>query len=605
MPKIETAPAAQAGVEANGVPPAAAEPAPKAAKAKKPKAPAPEREVVYPEVDVMLCKGDDALTAEMFKDLLGWEEETDAVKFGDKYDLVDHFGKRVRLTKNGNNRPWSEPWSKHLAQDFLNRRWRLNGETVVIGRYAQTLSGQHRGVGLILAAQMWADEGLPGNARWKELWPDGPPTMEGIVVFGVDESSETTRTLDNVKPRTLADVLYTSGLFANKGPDDREALSRMTEAAVKLLWDRTGAKAGAYAPLRTHSEALDFIDRHPSLVDCVKHVHEENSEGQVREWVGPGTAAGLMYLMAAADADGETYRDADKPWSERGVGKGPLKKQDGYKRAEQFWTLLAGKAPGFEPAVEALGRVKDHATGCGGTFPERTALVINCWSAYVGGFLDGKTKNVEIGVDYKADRDDDGNLVLDDFPVLTGIDLGTGAAEALKDTTRAGDPPDPTPEEIKQAAKEEYSKGMKAGPDPDTAERYARDNPGVILLWQTETTWNAYGDDAMKVHEATHKEAKVGKLRSGLPVCKFPLDDDGANLPLIRIRAAKEYGDRGVVATVILRDGNWVVVPTKAPVKAKPNPAPEPAAPSTPKADEKPKAAAPAAKKGPKLKGGV
>lgn len=565
-----------------------------APKAKKPKVPAPEREVVYDKVDVMLCAGDDALTAEMFMDLLGWETESETVKFGNAYDLVDHAGKKVRLTRNGNNRPWSESWSRQLAQDHLNRRWRLNGETVVVGRYAQMLSGQHRGIGLILASQMWADEGLPGNAHWRTLWPDGPPTMEGIVVFGVDESSETTRTLDNVKPRTLADVLYTSGLFANKKPEDREELSKMLERAVMILWDRTGEKANGTAPMRTHSEALSFIERHPTVIKCVKHIHEENSEGAVRTWIAPGTAAGLMYLMAASEADGDKYRE-EAPWTEKTLGK-----LDEYKRAEEFWTLLAGNNPDFAPCVETLGRIKDYATGCGGSIDERLALVLHAWTAYTNGTLaDGVT------IKYQADRNDDGNLVLDDFPTLTGIDLGWGAAESLKDTTNAGDPPDPSPEEIVERAKAEYANGLKAGPDEATYEKYAKANPNVILLWQTENTWNAYGEDARRVNQVTEKAAKLGKLRCGLAVAKFPLDDDAAYLPQLRARAARDYGADGKVATVILRDGKWVVVMTKSPVKSQTAPSTngtahhdEPA-PAVEKPKPSPKA------KGPKLKGGM
>jgi hypothetical protein len=157
------------------------------------------RHVVYPEITVGKHIGPNALTAEQAKTLLLWETEEEygarrledepslqkddpKVTFGERYLLKDSSGQKVTCWNNSNNRPFSESWARAIAQDILNKMWRLNCETVIIGRTGQVLSGQHRLVGLVLAQQMRHGK---NKDKWDTLWPDGEdPTLETLIAYG-------------------------------------------------------------------------------------------------------------------------------------------------------------------------------------------------------------------------------------------------------------------------------------------------------------------------------------------------------------------------------------------------------------------------------------
>ena len=59
------------------------------------------------------------------------------------------------------------------------------------------------------------------------------PVLETIVITGISEDALVTMTVDNCKPRSATDVLYTSALFRNLPVAQRAEYSRMTAAAIK------------------------------------------------------------------------------------------------------------------------------------------------------------------------------------------------------------------------------------------------------------------------------------------------------------------------------------------------------------------------------------
>lgn len=472
-----------------------------------------ERRVIYPEIIVERCMGDKAITAEAAKRLLGWESEADYktrtkeerpsakesdTKFSDgSWILKDEQGQKVRCYNNSHNRPFTESWARQIGQDILNRHWAdsrhgekkvkfiygdttpytmrdgkvlkpgeafedfeptLNGETIIIGRYGNVLSGQHRLIGLILAAQIWA--GPQHQTHWMHVWAK-EPTIEGIIVYGVDESSVTTRTLDNVRPRSLSDVLFTEDLFNKVKPKGRQILCRALEFSIRTMWSRTGwghERLNAWAPKRTHSESLDFLSRHERLKRTVKHVWEEDggaggenggeSAGKITKYLGLGYSSALCYLMACSESDGDIYRNQDPP-SEKKLS------WEQWDKALEFWTLLAGEAKELRQVYEAFSQLQ--AKFGGKPRDQSVAILVRAWNAYAG---TGKVTalDVDISDGYKTD-DETGDtwydFTADDY--LGGIDLPDAeevAANAQPSNSGNGKAADPSPAQIAEQAKD-------------------------------------------------------------------------------------------------------------------------------------------------------
>lgn len=408
------------------------------------------REIRYPDEEARVLKGEDALTAEQAKDVLGWitedqykeeqtqgmtpeEKEKSKVSFGGDFLFIDMEGNKVRCTNNSKNRPFTESWSKQIAQDILNKNWKLNGETVIIGKTGEVLSAQHRLIGLVLACQVWAGHGSLGggkkvdqSAHWKELW-ETEPTIETVIVYGIDETPETTRTLDNVRKRTLSDVLYTDPeIQAFVKPKDREKFCKLLDSEVHALWVRTGAKESSTKGYQTHSEALDFIASHKRVLKSAKHVmgeYEQNWKGLSNEF-RPGHAAAFMYLMGVCNSDIDTYLDAV-----RNDIKDLEKKLDfgTWDKAENFWTRFAKGDTALQVLKDCIKSLGGDGEG-NGTPNERAALIINAWNVFVN---DEDLTEEEVGLkdtDYKTDEE--GNKTFKATPCIGGIDNATPAEEA-------------------------------------------------------------------------------------------------------------------------------------------------------------------------------
>lgn len=488
---------------------------------KKAKAQEAPREVIFPKYDAKIYAGDKALTVEQAKKLLGWEEETEENKLKE-WTLKDENGTPVVCKNNDHNRPFTESWCRTIAQDILNRHYAPlgpNGETIIIGKTGRVLSGQHRLIALVLANQIW--EG-PQKFHWEEKWPTAP-TMETFVAYGVDESDETTRTLDNVRPRTLSDVLFVGQDYGKYKGKDRKTLCNMMDYAVRLLWHRTGADCDAFAPKRTHSEALDFISRHPRIIRAVKHIFEENKEqifgtgmkSTIR--IGPGYAAGLLYLMGASTSDLDSYRNMDPP-GEKKV------KWDNWDRAEEFWVELAKGVKGeLKPAIHAMAGLANEETGTGGTMAERTAILCKAWNVFAK-----KQKLRDKDVELERPPDEDGIPQLAECPTVGGIDMGDpkpGDATDVQDPNVEPDAehnepqPEPEPEpkgrgklakaERASAKKKEEEAKAEAAKAPQASK--AAPKPGA----------RATPAAALKDKAAKHNE-KVRAAKNGTPVEEPP-----------------------------------------------------------------------------------
>lgn len=514
-------------------------------------------DVVYSDIQLHAAVGDDALDAEQARSLLGWEEETDNVKFGSDYLVNDEAGKKVRCTKNLRNRPLNAGNVAALKQEILNRRWRFNGEPIIVGKTGTLLNGQHTLIALVLADQT---RNGPQADHWAEVWGGETVRIDKAIVFGVDEDDAVVNTMDTCKPRTLADVLFRCPYFADKKESDRRKLASILDHAIRMLWSRTGAGADAFAPKRTHAESLAFIDDHPTLLKCVKHVYEEEANGSVSHFLSLGYMSGLVYLMGASDASLDKYEAGGK--TEAAIGK--LKR---LNDACDYVSLLAGGNSDVAAVRDAINALVDPDTGTYvGSVAERVAIVVKGWLAYSTA---GKVTPKDVKLSY--DKSEEGYRVLAEFPTCGGIDVGDEAgAKSRADVTDEGDDGsgEDDPEEIEQrkanVRKEALDKKVKEDETPDPQDVLAQlrdDHPGYTLLFlpsDPKKAINLFGADAeyvikkWKTKPVIHDGIKVTTIpgptldervnamqADGLKVALVRATDDPAAPAVERLKPAK------------------------------------------------------------------
>jgi hypothetical protein len=377
-----------------------------------------QRTVVYEMVTVNPCMGESAITVADSKELLGWEEVKDGEPCSPEVSSL--VGKKVNLRNNQRNRPIYKASLVALKQEHLMRRWRFNGEPIIVDKFGQIHNGQHCLISLILAGIEWETN----RDKWIAHWPT-EPTMEKLVVSGIDDSDETVNTIDTCKSRSLADAIYRSELFATMKPSDRRKCARVLDYAVRLLWYRTGRDLDAYAPKRTHAESLAFVSGHPKILDAVKHVCEENgSENRIGQFVPPGTAAGLLYLMGCSGSDGMKYREQEARTEEN-------LSWDRWNDACNWWVQFAAEGDGVKIVRTVLSGLLAEGLV---TAEIRQAIIVEAWLAHVGGEeITAETLVLEYDVD------DDGNRRLAEVPSLGGIDLGD-PQQADEDSIPMADP---------------------------------------------------------------------------------------------------------------------------------------------------------------------
>ncbi len=433
--------------------------------------------------------------------MLGWETEKQVQKrmvsekpdtkpeqylFGDDFHCYNGKGEKVRCSHNANNRPFDSGWCNELVETILDGYWAgpltvlgetVNGETIRIGRYGRILSGQHQLTALILAAEKLL--GMRNSAEYDPHNPPYPfwtghdyPVLESLVVTGLSEDERILRTIDYVKPRSVADMLFTMKLFRNNSPVKRKELTRMLASGIDLLWDRTYTKG-----YKTHPEIVGFLQRHNLLLDCVEHLFTENNtdggEGGrkiSKLHLQPGQMSALCYLMGSSgpDTDGDVYRNPkDGPPSEKGLDWSHL------ERAKLFWSVLAG-GKSFMTVREAitflLSSSPTHPSnqGNGGTIPEKFAILSKAWEVYKDfppesdemPFTeedlkpDGLFKLSYSDLDDKGNKLPDNQIKLLDEADFGGIDCLDQDSKARKIAKAPPIPPIATREEIEKAKAE-------------------------------------------------------------------------------------------------------------------------------------------------------
>jgi hypothetical protein len=434
MPKIVESPA----VETKTSTPKILENKTKKKKVEKPKL----RKTIFKEVAAKVCQGASAITPDDAKDMLGWREETEQEKFKEADVTFRHGGRKIMCVNNINNRKVYPTTYEALKQDMLRGRWRLNGETIIIGTTGLILNGQHTLIALVLAAEAWRDQ----KETWKATCPK-EPRLQKVVVYGVLEDDETVNTMDTCKARSLADVLFRSEFFNNISDKvERDKLARMTERAVRLLWTRTGLSANPFGR-KTHAEFLDLIGRHTRLLECVKHIHEEDSEdGRIKRCMNLGDCAGLLYLMGCSSTDPKEYQSTEQPHES-------MLKWSNWDKACNFFVEIGASSERFQELRLAFANL-DRNENAGQR--HRVATMVKAWLAY-----SEQTKIERKHLTLKYEETDQGIKVLADSPLVGGIDLGEFAASERLANEEAIEAETPTPEPTKPEPKKNEKKAGK------------------------------------------------------------------------------------------------------------------------------------------------
>lgn len=400
-------------------------------------------EVVYPELTVSICQGEEGITAAKARQLLGWEEETDTNPFGDDF-LFKHGDKKIRLSNDRGNRDISQSWVNQFTQDILTRDWAgpttlpgetINGEGILITRSGQVAQGQKRLLAIILAEEKWAKKG----SRWKSYWKT-EPILETLVVYGISDDPRVVQTLDNNQPRSLADVYQTTGFKGSAISRKEKSLgAKMLAAATNFLWERTVVREEVLDQFQTHSASQRFLQNHRKLLECLDFVWKLNeNRGLTLLGLSPGHCSAMLYLMAASHTDYDEYHAAATPSDKKC-------NWDNWDKACKFWQeVIKGDKGKLALLPKVLGRLQDFDTGLGGRITEKVCVLAKAWGIYLN-----KEEITEEGITpvYDLNRD---NLTLNDFPLFGGIDAGYRKCKQQE--------PDPTPEELKERIEAERAR---------------------------------------------------------------------------------------------------------------------------------------------------
>jgi hypothetical protein len=434
---------------------------------KQPPKPAPEKNlptdgVIYPDLTVngkkvQPVEVDHALA----KQLLGWQEETDKVKFGADYLFRDYRGRKIRCLRNLSNRPLDIPTVDSYSVEMLKKNWKLNGETLVIGNKGSAISVQHRLVAIVFAHQKWEGPGAGGldqSVQWRKIWPDSPPSFPAIIVFGIEETDEVINTVDTGKPRSDADAIYRSDIFAAFPAKERKVLSRGLGYAVKTLWQRTGVRDPISNPRRTHSETFHLVESHPRIVECVKFLNEEyKSNWQLHNnRIAHGIAAAALYLMGSCASDREHYATPKENRHESKLS------WEYWDHACEFWSLLCANAQETKALQDAFLRMAQPSDeNPTGQVDDRLVLLAKAWEAFKDG---GEITPEDLKINYVLR---DGVFILNENGVgFGGIDEGQQGLQPVEydgeeDPPRYNRVVDPTPEEIRERAAEEKRRHLE------------------------------------------------------------------------------------------------------------------------------------------------
>jgi hypothetical protein len=374
----------------------------------------PKKQIMYPELDIRVFsskkqpgwEGCTPMTAEIAKELLGWKVQKDGEDWKE-FLTYDKTGRKIRCSNNANNRPFYEQLAEDWMLEILRNEWSLTGETIIIDKLGAVKDGQHRLFGLVWANEIWElDSKKPvPEQKWQEHWKS-PPTIDCIVVLGIDESEDVANKMNTGRRRNETDALYRSAWLSGMSQAKRKDMAKSLGHAVKYLWHRTEQSSHSMAPRRPHSELFKFIEAHNKLVTCVEFILTKSRGDKLKQFIQPGYASCLLYLMAAAASLPEMYAEH---YSEKGIDF------KFWEQAQMFWTDLIDNGPITEPLREVLIDIPVEATGAYNR-DMRCGLIIKAWNMYID------TGEITSDLHLAATPNSFGQPVISETPKIGGID---------------------------------------------------------------------------------------------------------------------------------------------------------------------------------------
>lgn len=401
------------------------------------------RKVIYEERQVRECVGKDAMSVKHAKELLGWEDDDKSSWKG-----PDGKGFTCHNVMGTKQRPFTPALAKQWMGQILGRpgapinprtklggNWEITGDTIRVTKTGIVIQGQHRLIGLVWAGQFWKGhrDQYPG---WKH-----EPALSTYLIQGLDEHRQVLYAMDIGKNWTFSDGLYAEGMFDDLEDKDRRKIVKVCEHAVRLLWERAGADTYAYSNYRSPIECLAFLERHPSLTECVKFIYSENEGvGSVGKLLPIGYASGMMYLMASSASDPKSYWDAVSASAKGSVPEDKLPNEDlldnwdrmdgeeGQVSAQDFWIQVTRNEETNEVLRKAISESIEKSEG-GFCLDERKAIIVKAWDRFVA----GKPIDAE-ALKLSCTENEYGTPILDENPTVGGIDRGRPLEPDEEDT---------------------------------------------------------------------------------------------------------------------------------------------------------------------------
>lgn len=332
-----------------------------------------EREIIYPEYDCRIfaeSKDDGPLTEEIASRLLGYQISKDEESDYDEFLYRCPVSNRTVINDNNNqNRPFMKALAWHWSNVVLSRQWKVNGESMIIGETGMTLDCQHRLNGLMIAVARWraAPEDFPA-------W-DSEPFIESFVVYGISENRDVVNTINTGKSRSIADAIYASGIFEGVSAKESRILSKAVAFAIRLIWERTGAGADYITDKTTPVEALQFLDRHQTILPMLQELYDLDNEedSAISNYLHIGYATALMYLMSTCKT-GKAYFEADERDEDNASFSGSTK-------AKNFWERIAKGDEIAQPLLRVLDKFKAEEA----SQLHYIAAIVKSWNLYVKG----------------------------------------------------------------------------------------------------------------------------------------------------------------------------------------------------------------------------
>ena len=225
------------------------------------------------------------------------------------------------LAANTNNRTVAAYVVDKYSRDMKAGVWRVNGQTIKIGKSGRLLDGQHR-----------LHAGLQSGV-----------TFPAIIVRGLDEG--VFETFDLGARRSLADVLI----------DRDESNTSTLAAALRQVWLIENDLLTSQNASPTIAEMLETLDRHPAIRESVRFA------SRVKHVTAPTLVVALHYFFTQKDSMlADTFVDRLIDGSGLGPKSPILKLRDQLMRARN----------------EKKFKQSD---------PERAAWIIKAWNAFAEG----------------------------------------------------------------------------------------------------------------------------------------------------------------------------------------------------------------------------